>query len=73
MVKTIQVNPRELRIKCRCAACVDEMSNKSNIDESKIPIDIKPIKIIPKGTNSVAIVWSDGHKSSIYTYKMFFD
>lgn len=31
--------------------------------------DVFPTKLEEKGNYAVAIVWSDGHRSSIYPYK----
>jgi hypothetical protein len=39
-----------------------------NCKENTIPDDVFPYKIESKGNYAVAIVWSDGHKSSIYPY-----
>ena len=44
------------------------MSGKNVLNEKQIPKDVYPYKIEPKGNYAVAIVWSDGHKSSIYPY-----
>jgi ATP-binding protein involved in chromosome partitioning len=48
--------------------CVDELSGKNVLNEKTIPADVFPAKIEPKGNYAVAMVWSDGHKSSIYPY-----
>jgi DUF971 family protein len=33
-----------------------------------VPKDVYPTNIIKKGHYAVAVVWSDGHKSSIYLF-----
>jgi Mrp family chromosome partitioning ATPase/DUF971 family protein len=62
------VPARELRLKCACAGCVDEFSGKQLFKPNQIPMDVHPLKIERKGNYAVAIVWSDGHRSSIYPY-----
>jgi ATP-binding protein involved in chromosome partitioning len=57
-----------LRKNCGCALCIDEWTGKKVLDESKIDKDVFPHKIEPKGKYAVAIMWSDGHNSSIYPY-----
>jgi DUF971 family protein len=61
--------PLEVRLSCRCAACIDEMSGASRINREKIPKSVVPASIEPKGNYGVAIAWSDGHASSIYTFQ----
>jgi ATP-binding protein involved in chromosome partitioning len=67
--KTKKVKPFDLRVKCICAACVDEFTGNKILKDSKIPEDVHPTKIEEKGNYAVAMVWSDGHRSSIYPYK----
>jgi len=64
-----KVNPLDLRLKCICAACVDEMTGQSFIKTKNINENVHPTKIEEKGNYAVAIIWSDGHRSSIYPYK----
>lgn len=64
-----RIPSRHLRLNCICAACIDEMNGKVILDKSKVPIDVYPLKIEVKGNYAVAVVWSDGHRSSIYPYK----
>ncbi len=49
--------------------CIDEFSGKKLIKEGSINQGVYPTKIEAKGNYAVAIIWSDGHKSSIYPYK----
>ena len=66
--KSRKIHPRELRIKCKWAAWVDELTGNKIIIEDRIPQDVYPTNMITKGNYAVAIVWSDGHNSSIYPY-----
>ena len=67
--KTKLVDPYELRLKCRCAACIDEIDGRQILKVDKIPKDVHPTNIMQKGNYAVAMVWSDGHKSSIYPFE----
>lgn len=60
--------PRELRMACRCANCVDEWTRENRIDVARIPPQIKPSKIDVVGQHALHISWSDGHSTGIYTY-----
>ena len=62
------IDPYELRIKCLCAACVDEVDGRQILKPNQVPQDVFPTKIIKKGNYAIAMIWSDGHKSSIYPY-----
>ena len=59
---------RELRLACRCAACVDEWTNASLLDPSSVPADVRPIRIEPVGRYGLQVEWSDGHSTGIYTF-----
>ena len=64
-----KISPMHLRKKCICAACIDEFSGVKLIKDKNIPENIYPTRMEDKGNYAVAIVWSDGHRSSIYPYK----
>lgn len=66
--ETKEIDPFELRCKCLCAACVDEVDGRQILQPNKVPKDVYPTNMIKKGNYAVAIVWSDGHRSSIYPY-----
>ena len=58
-----------LRKSCRCAGCMDELTNKSLIKPTESFNNITPIKITKKGNYAIEINWSDNHRS-IYPYLM---
>ena len=60
---------RYLRLHCRCAHCVEELSGRPMLDERTVPADVKPTVINPVGRYAVHITWTDGHTSGIYTYE----
>ena len=34
-----------------------------------MPKDVHPTKMVKKGNYAVAVIWSDGHNSSLYSYE----
>ncbi|TNV79514.1 hypothetical protein FGO68_gene10079 [Halteria grandinella] len=64
-----KVNPYELRLACRCAGCIDEFDGRKILKTENVPKDVHPTNIHTKGNYAVAMVWSDGHKSSIYPFE----
>lgn len=69
----ISIKPLELRKKCECALCYDEMTGKKLLNEQTIPENVFPHTMAKKGNYAIAITWSDGHKSSIYPYEKVFN
>jgi DUF971 family protein len=57
-----------LRSGCPCAVCVNEWTGEKMLDESKLPKDVHPIELKSVGRYAMAILWSDGHKTGIYSY-----
>ncbi len=66
----IKISNRDLRLNCKCAVCVDEISGKQLIAEKNIRPDIAAKEIVPLGNYAIGITWNDGHASGIYPYKM---
>jgi ATP-binding protein involved in chromosome partitioning len=58
-----------LRIACRCAQCVDEMTGQAQWREASIRPDISPLAIDPVGRYALRFQWSDGHATGIYTFE----
>jgi Mrp family chromosome partitioning ATPase len=62
-----KIGPADLRRRCKCARCIDEMSGKQILQPEQVADDITPQQTRRMGNYAVAIDWSDGH-SSIYPY-----
>lgn len=59
---------RDLRLACRCAACVEEMSGQPLLNPATIAPDISPRSINTVGNYAITIAWSDGHSTGIYAF-----
>ncbi|MGH3006540.1 MAG: gamma-butyrobetaine hydroxylase-like domain-containing protein, partial [Gaiellaceae bacterium] len=58
-----------LRVGCRCAMCVDEISGNKRLREESISKDVRPLSIDPVGRYAIRFHWSDGHSTGIYTFE----
>lgn len=67
-VAAVSIPARLLRLSCQCAGCVDELSGARRLDPARVPADVRPLGMQPRGNYAVAIHWSDGHASSIYPF-----
>jgi ATP-binding protein involved in chromosome partitioning len=59
---------RELRLRCHCAECVDEMTGLPLLDPDAIAADISALSISLVGSYAIKIDWSDGHNTGIYAF-----
>lgn len=57
---------RDMRLACRCAHCIEEMTGRPMLDPAKIPPDIRAQHIEMIGTYGLKFRWSDGHDTGIY-------
>jgi len=60
--------PRDLRLLCPCAACVDEMTGMRTLLPEHVDDGVYPTAIHYVGRYALQLVWSDGHSSGIYTF-----
>jgi ATP-binding protein involved in chromosome partitioning len=60
---------RALRLRCRCAHCVEEMSGRPLLDPKRVPEDITARSIELVGQYAILIKWSDGHETGIYHFR----
>jgi ATP-binding protein involved in chromosome partitioning len=58
-----------LRVGCRCAICIDEISGNKRLREESISTDVRPLSIDPVGRYAIRFHWSDGHSTGIYTFE----
>jgi len=60
--------PRDLRLACRCAACLDEWTQQPLVDPASVPPRVKALGVETVGNYALHFSWSDGHNTGIYTY-----
>lgn len=60
---------RTLRLACPCARCVEELTGRPLLREEDVPLDVRPIRVSPVGHYAIAIQWSDGHDTGIYSFE----
>ena len=61
--------PREVRLLCPCAGCVDEMTGKRTLRPDRVDDSVHPTAIHYVGRYALQFVWSDGHSTGIYTFE----
>ena len=59
---------RLLRLRCRCANCVEEMTGKARLDPDSVPSDVRAIDSMMIGSYAIQFLWSDAHYTGIYPY-----
>ena len=58
----------ELRRLCPCAMCIHELTGQALLDPSTVPDDLTQRDVRLVGTYAIAITFSDGHQTGIYTF-----
>jgi ATP-binding protein involved in chromosome partitioning len=60
---------RDLRLACRCALCVEEMSGRPLLDPKGVRQDVAPRTIRSVGNYAITVDWNDGHSTGIYSFE----
>ena len=60
---------RDLRLACRCALCVEEMSGRPLLDPKSVRPDVIPRTITSVGNYAITVSWNDGHNTGIYSFE----
>ncbi|MDZ4697178.1 MAG: DUF971 domain-containing protein [Deltaproteobacteria bacterium] len=60
---------RTLRLKCRCAQCVEEWSGKPLVEPSQIPDHLRAKGIQLVGQYGMSIEWSESPCANIYNFR----
>ena len=61
--------PRDLRLLCPCAGCVDEMSGVRTLLAEQVDESVYPTAIHYVGQYALQFLWSDGHTTGIYAFE----
>ncbi|HZD05663.1 MAG TPA: DUF971 domain-containing protein [Longimicrobiales bacterium] len=64
-----EYEPRDLRLRCPCAGCVEEMTGRRILVPEMVPGNVHPRAIHYVGRYALQFVWSDGHQTGIYTFE----
>ncbi len=59
---------RDLRLACRCALCIEEMSGRPLLDPKSVRPDVAPRTVSSVGNYAFTVHWSDGHSTGIYSF-----
>ena len=59
---------RDLRLACRCALCVEEMSGRQLLDPKTVRPDMSPRLIRSIGNSAIGFDWNDGHNTGIHSF-----
>ena len=57
---------RDLRIRCNCAYCQNEVTGERMLDPATVPADLTITDMALVGNYGLAIHFSDGHTTGIY-------
>ena len=67
--RTSEFWPRDLRLLCPCAGCVDELTGVRTLRAEAVDEEVYPTAIHYVGRYALQFVWSDGHSTGIYTFE----
>ena len=59
---------RQLRLSCPCASCIEEGTGRKLLDPTSVRADILILGVELVGRYALSFVWSDGHKTGIFTF-----
>ena len=62
--------PRQLRLLCPCAGCVDEMTGVRTLSAEQVDDSGYPTASHYVGQYALQFVWSDGHSAGLYTFEL---
>ncbi len=60
---------RELRLRCKCASCIEEMTGQPLLDPKNVPDAVRARAIRVVGQYAINVDWSDGHSTGIYNFR----
>jgi ATP-binding protein involved in chromosome partitioning len=67
-----QYAARDLRLRCRCAHCVHELTGEKLLDPATVPADVRVTDMELMGNYGLRIEFSDGHRTGIYRFADLF-
>ena len=65
---TSDYSPRDLRLACRCAGCIDEWTQRPTLDPVMVPAQVEVLDYLPIGNYAYQFLFNDEHYTGIYTF-----
>jgi DUF971 family protein len=65
-----EYRPREIRLACPCAGCVDEYTGRPLLDPDSVEADINPLAIEYVGRYALKFTWPDGHDTGMFPWDL---
>jgi DUF971 family protein len=65
-----EFEPLQLRLRCPCAGCIDEMTGRPLLDPGSVSPTVYPLTIEYVGRYALRFDWSDGHGTGIYPFTL---
>ncbi len=61
---------RVLRLSCRCAHCVEEMTGRPLLHPKAVPEDVQALDYMEVGRYALQFLFSDAHSTGIYPFTL---
>lgn len=62
--------PRQLRLACPCASCVEEWTGEKVLDPDSVPENIVLLHTELVGRYALTFKWSDFHQTGIFSFEL---
>ncbi|MEE2887201.1 MAG: DUF971 domain-containing protein [Planctomycetota bacterium] len=62
--------PRQLRLACPCAQCVEEWTGEKILDPASVSEEILLLNVDLVGRYALNFKWSDFHETGIFTFEL---
>ncbi|MDF1799764.1 MAG: DUF971 domain-containing protein [Planctomycetota bacterium] len=64
------ISAADLRRRCPCARCVDELTGVRTLDPASIPEDMTQGELKLVGNYAITVRFGDGHQTGLYTWNL---
>lgn len=65
----VVIGARDLRLRCRCAQCIEETSGRPLLDPTTVPDNLRAKRIELVGQYGFSIEWSEKPCANIYNFR----
>ena len=65
----VVISARDLRLRCRCAQCIEESTGRPLLDPATISPNVRAKSIELVGQYAISIEWSESPCANIYSFR----